>query len=184
MEAKFETESMVFFKIMFNYILYYYAFMSLYFQFLEKKKPQVIIKRRSLKIFCSRRKSIPHEVPLLILSLQDCHTNFESSNKPPKPCKLSSLLAAFELYPLLVVKCSILYYFKSDRKDILREEFNQIQKTRFTPDYQVWKMPSGLGSHMVPGTVYWTTSDTQVYVLHWYIDLAFDFNISWQDFWN
>lgn len=111
--------------------------MSLYFQFLEKKKTQIIIKRRSLKIFCSRRKSIPHEVPLLILSLQDCHTNFESSNKPPKPCKLSSVLAAFELYPLLVMKCSILYYFKSDRGDILRENSIKYRKTRFTPDYQI-----------------------------------------------
>lgn len=51
-----------------------------------------------------------------------------------KTCKLSSVLAAFEVYPLLVVIYSVLCYFKNNRREILRGQFNQIQKTRFTPD--------------------------------------------------
>lgn len=66
MEAKFEPLSMGCFKIKFNYFLYYYALMPLNFQLLEKKKTQIIMKRRSLKIFPSRRKSVPYEVPFLI----------------------------------------------------------------------------------------------------------------------
>lgn len=89
METKFEPQSMVyFFSIKFNYILYYYALMSLYFQLLEKKKKIIPEGNRSfmkdLFSFC------PWKTTTLTLI---------ASISLQKTCKVSSVLAAFEVYP-------------------------------------------------------------------------------------
>lgn len=97
METKFEPQSMVyFFLIKFNYILYYYALMSLYFQLLEKKKKNH-----------SRRKSVLHEGPFLFLSLKDYHTNFDSFNKPPK--NLQGELSFSSLWSLPIASNDLFY---------------------------------------------------------------------------